>query len=125
MDTLDESYAKFLRDSAESSDFPYGTKASDQFEILKEYIDDFQNSLDSEHEVGMYLSCFGQNILLNVTHVEYEDPVLIIFEGYVNGKEATLIQHVNQLNFLLVSVTKEIPGPKRRVGFSYLDDQEE
>ncbi len=125
MDFLDDFDAASLRELAESSDLPYGTKASHQFKILKEYIDDFQNSLDSEHEVGMYLSCFGQNILLNVTHIDYENPVLIIFEGYVEGQEATLIQHVNQLNFLLISVKKDASRPKRQIGFSCSEPQEE
>lgn len=118
MDFLDNYDTKLIRELAESSDWQYGAKANFQFDILKEYIVDFQNNLDSEHEVGIYLSSFGQNILLNVTHIYYEDPVLIIFEGYVKGQKSTLIQHVNQLNFLLTSVKKEDSRPKRQIGFS-------
>lgn len=88
-----------------------------QFEILKRYIEDFQSSLDSEHEVGMLLTNFGQSILMNVCEISYEEPVLLIFKGYVNGKFSTLIQHVNQLNFLITSVEKEPNRPKRIIGF--------
>jgi hypothetical protein len=91
--------------------------AGEQFEILKQYISDFEKALDDEHEVGMMLTNFGQSILMQVTNITYEEPVLFIFKGYVNGKESTLIQHMNQLNFMLTSVDKEPERPKRRIGF--------
>lgn len=91
--------------------------ADEQFRILKKYIQEFEASLDSEHEVGVMLTNFGQSVLMQVTSLSYEDPVLIIFRGYVNNQEATLIQHINQLNFLLTSVKKEDEKPKRKIGF--------
>ena len=36
---------------------------------------------------------------------------------FVNGREATLIQHINQLKFLRTTVEKEADLPKRRIGF--------
>ena len=92
--------------------------ADEQFEILKRYIQDFECSLDTDHEVGLMMTNFGQSVLMQVTHVTYEDPVLMVFRGFVNGREATLIQHINQLNFMLTSVEKEPDRPKRRIGFS-------
>lgn len=97
---------------------PVGTDSETQFEILKQYIEEFQNSLDSEHEVGMLLTNFGQNILLRVTYISYESPVLMIFKGFVNDKESTLVQHVSQLNFLLTSIEKEPNRPKQKIGFA-------
>ena len=32
----------------------------------------------------------------------------MVFKGFVNGQEATLIQHVNQLQLLLTSMKKEV-----------------
>ena len=46
-----------------------------------------------------------------------------VFKGFVDGKESTLIQHMNQLNFLLTSVEKEPERPKRRIGFFVSEDQ--
>ncbi len=92
--------------------------ADEQFEILKKYIRDFECSLDQEHEVGIMMTNFGQSILMSVTYISYEDPVLMIFKGFVNGREATLIQHINQLNFLLTSVEKEPGRTKRKIGFA-------
>lgn len=91
--------------------------ADEQFEILKRYIQDFERSLDAEHEVGIMMTNFGQSVLMQVTQVTYEDPVLMVFKGYVNGREATLIQHINQLNFMLTTVEKEPDRPKRQIGF--------
>ena len=48
-----------------------------------------------------------------------ENPVLMVFKGFVNGKEATLLQHINQLNFLLTSVDKAPEKPKIKIGFDY------
>lgn len=106
-----------LRALSEIESVPIGTDSGTQFEILKQYIEEFQNNLDSEHEVGMLLTNFGQNVLLKVTYISYESPSLMIFKGYVNDKEATLVQHVSQLNFLLTSVDVEPDRPKRRIGF--------
>lgn len=61
---------------------------------------------------------FGQNILLKVTYISYEFTSLMVFKGYVNDKETTLIQHTNQLNFLLTSVDKAPDRPKHKIGFS-------
>lgn len=91
--------------------------ADEQFEILKRYIQEFEHSLDAEHEVGIMMTNFGQSVLMQVTQVSYEDPVLMVFKGFVNGREATLIQHINQLNFMLTSVEKEPDRPKRQIEF--------
>ena len=91
--------------------------ADEQFEILKKYIQAFEKSLDPEHEVGIMMTNFGQSVLMYVTQVSYEDPVLMVFKGLVNDREAILIQHINQLNFMLTSVEKEPDRPKRKIGF--------
>ena len=77
--------------------------ADEQFEILKRYIQNFESSLDTDHEVGIMMTNFGQSILMNVDKIAYEYPVLMVFMGEVNGQEATLIQHINQLNFILTA----------------------
>lgn len=88
-----------------------------QFEIIKAYILDFQQSLDNEHDVGVMLTNFGSSVLMEVTEIGYEESVLMVFKGYVNGRMSTLIQHVSQLNFLLTSVPKTPDKPKRQIGF--------
>jgi len=89
----------------------------DQFEIIRKYIQEFEKTLDAEHEVGVMMTNFGQSIIMQVTEITYEEPVLLIFRGYVNGKMSVLIQHMNQLNFLLTSLDKVTEEPKRQIGF--------
>lgn len=93
-----------------------------QFEIIKKYILDFQECLDNEHDVGVMLTNFGSTMLMQVTAIGYEKSVLMVFKGYVDGRESTLIQHVSQLNFLLTSVPKAPDVPKRKIGFSVSPD---
>ena len=92
--------------------------ADEQFKILKKYIISFEKSLDAEHEVGIWLTHLGHSVLMQVTEIRSEEPVLMVFKGFVEGREATLIQHINQLNFLLTSIPKEPDRPKRKIGFS-------
>jgi hypothetical protein len=93
-----------------------------QVEVIKKYVLEFQQSLDKEHDVALLLTHFGNSILMEVTHIGYEESVLIIFKGLVNGRESTLIQHVSQLNFLLTSVPKDPALPKRHIGFTLPKD---
>ena len=89
-----------------------------KYEEIIEQIDEFQNSLDSDHEVAIFLASFGSSVCMQVTRVGYQNPDLLYFYGYVNGVESQLIQHVSQLNFLLTSVEREDKTkPARRIGF--------
>lgn len=93
--------------------------ADTQFEIIKKYVEDFQRTLDEDHEVGLLLTNFGQSMLMNVTDIGFEESVLMIFRGYVDRQKATLIQHISQISFLLTSVPKIDPNaPPRRIGFN-------
>ena len=64
------------------------------------------------------LTNFGQSILMQVEEITYEKSVVLVFKGLVNGQKSTLIQHINQLNFLLTSLPIENEQPKRKIGFS-------
>ena len=109
----------------EMPDMPNWYMWSDtQFELIKKYIEEFEDSLDTEHEVGVMLTNFGQSVLMQVTEIGYEKSVMLVFKGYVNGKPSTLIQHISQLNFLLTSMDRKEPEkPKRKIGFRMPDDE--
>jgi hypothetical protein len=94
-----------------------------QFEIIKQQIQQYEETLDEEHEVGVMLTNFGQSIVMQVTEISYEESVVLIFKGYVNGVMSTLIQHINQLSFLLTSVEKEPEREKRKIGFAGPDEK--
>lgn len=94
-----------------------------QFQILKKYIIEFQNSLDDKHDVALMFTNFGTRVLMQVTAIGFEEPVLMIFKGFVDGRYSTLIQHVSQLNFLLTTVEKPVDTPKRKIGFTVSSEQ--
>ena len=89
------------------------------YEVIMERIKEFEDTLDNDHEVALRLASFGQSITLSVVDIGYSNPSTLVFHGYVGDQPATLIQHMSQLNFLLLAVKKADPEkPPRRIGFS-------
>jgi hypothetical protein len=98
------------------------------YERLILYIRNFEEGLDSDHEVGV--SFAGSNAgLLRIDGVGYFDPDIVTFYGTDDdGTKTQLIQHVTQLNVILraASVPRDDAGA-RRIGFrlvSALDDDD-
>ena|SRR5690554_6310566 len=91
------------------------------YEHLIEYIKEFDDQLDQEYEVGVRLVSFGQSIQFAVREIGYCNPKLICFYGELeDGSQVQLIQHVNQISFLLLAVKRKNPAqPKRPIGFHW------
>lgn len=88
------------------------------YEVIMERIKEFEGTLDDDHEVAVRLASFGQSITMSVTDIGYSDPSTLVFYGLIDDQRATLIQHMSQLNFLLLAVRKADPEkPPRRIGF--------
>lgn len=102
------------------------TKADWKFEKVLEQIRDFEAKLDDEHEVAVFLASFNKEILLTVTSISYENPDIFYFNGTVNGNPSRLIQHISQLNFLMIANKKCDPTrPPIRIGFAVPDENTE
>lgn len=94
--------------------------ASNFYEILAGEIKAFDEALDDDHEVGMRLVSFGNQITFYIKDLGYADPSLIFFYGITENNQSVfqLIQHVSQINVLLLKMPKLNPEePKRRLGF--------
>lgn len=93
---------------------------------LKEWVTDFDNSLDQEHEVGVRLVTFGQSVTFHLENIGNWNPSLISFTGFMeNGDPVELIQHVSQISILLVKMKRKEPDkPKRPIGFASWSDDE-
>jgi len=88
------------------------------FETLLEYIKAFEKNLDLEHEVGMNLVSYGQNMNFHIHNIGYSQPNIITFYGVTeNNDKIQLVQHISQLSFLLMAVKKLEEEPKRVMGF--------
>lgn len=89
-----------------------------KYEKIMEEIAEYEAKLDNNHEIALRLASFGSSTVMVVTSVGYQNPDMLYFYGFVNGKNAQLIQHVSQLNFLITSVEREDKTkPARRIGF--------
>ena len=79
----------------------------------------FESELDDNHEVAVRLVTFGQAITFHVSALGYIDPSLVVFHGYTDSNEPVeLIQHVNQISFLLMRALRLDPAkPKQQIGF--------
>lgn len=101
------------------------TMADWKYEKLKEQIQEFQKNLPDTVDVCIKLASFGQSILMIVEEIGFQNPDLLYFYGTVNGNEAQLIQHISQLNFLLMTQPKAEPQARpRRIGFYANEDGE-
>lgn len=93
--------------------------ASEFFKQLSHYMEEFDKELNQEHEVGIKLVNFGQTVQFTVHNIGYFNPKLICFYGEMpDGSAIQLVQHVNQISFLLTAVKRKDPEkPKRPIGF--------
>lgn len=90
-----------------------------KYERIMEEITDFEKGLDDDHEIVLNLASFGSSTTMVVTSIGYQNPDMLYFYGFVNGKDARLVQHITQLNFLITSTErKDKTKSARRVGFS-------
>lgn len=99
-------------------------KFKDDADTIAEHLiqaaNDYNSNLDDQHEVGVMLASFGQTITVNITGIGYQGEKLIKFKGHLadSGSPVELLQHVSQINFLLVSLPKQEPEqPKKTIGF--------
>lgn len=93
--------------------------ASEFHKRLCEWIQNFDASLDSSHEVGIRLVNFGQILVFHLEDMHYWNPSLISFLGHMeNGEPVELIQRVTQISILLMTLPRNNASePKRPIGF--------
>tara|TARA_R110001592_G_scaffold25555_3_gene96944 strand:+ start:3972 stop:4331 length:360 start_codon:yes stop_codon:yes gene_type:complete len=86
-------------------------------ERLVRSIINFEKELDDEHEIGARLVNFSPTEPVHIDDLGYWGPDFVIFHGTnLDGRPVELIQHISQVNVLLVALKKEKPEP-RRIGF--------
>lgn len=88
------------------------------YERLVLYIQNFEEQLDTDHEVAMGLVGADAGVL-QIEGIGYFAPDVLTFYGLnEDGARTQLIQHVSQLNVMLIAQPKlrEEDAP-RRIGF--------
>lgn len=96
------------------------------YERLILYIRDFEEQLDSEHEVAMGMTGTDAG-LLRIEGMGFFDPDIITFYGSDPiGIRTQLVQHVTQLNVMLRALPKQVEeAAPRRIGFRLAQKLEE
>jgi hypothetical protein len=90
---------------------------------IMDRIQAFEQDLDADHEVGIRLVSFGQSLTFHVTQIGFIEPLMITFQGTTDeGAPVQLIQHLNQISFLLMRLNRLQPDqPKQPIGFREAD----
>lgn len=88
------------------------------FNHLRREMAEFQEQLDETHEIGLRLANFGAAAQLHIRGISFENPNLIEFIGVLDGnKPVKVLQHINQLNLLMIAVPPIEDAAPYRVGF--------
>jgi hypothetical protein len=102
---------------------PNPNLASEFYDRLINWINDFHKSLEEDYEAGVKLVTFGQSVTFHIEKIGYWNPSLISFKGHTeNGDPVELIQHVTQISILLLKMKRHSQEPKRPIGFESWDE---
>lgn len=93
------------------------TAAEQVFNHILGRVKQFQADLPEDHELGLHLADFGARAL-HVRGMGFKNPNIIEFYGMLDGdKQVAIIQHISQLNFLLIAVPPPADQEPYRIGF--------
>ena len=94
--------------------------ASDMYQRIVALINNFESELPDTMQAGGRLVSAG-DITFSIQDIGYWDPNMIVFYGELSdGSAVELVQHLSQLNLLLVAVPRQddIQKPRRVIGFT-------
>lgn len=96
------------------------------YERLILYIQNFEEQLDSEHEIAMGFAGSDTGVM-RIEGIGFFDPDIVTFYGTdAAGTKTQLIQHVSQLNVMLRALPKQVEDKApARIGFRLVADLEQ
>lgn len=99
--------------------------ASDMYQRIVALINDFEAGLPDHLQAGGRLVSSG-DITFSIQDIGFWDPNLIVFYGELSdGSSVELVQHLSQLNLLLVAVPRQDDPktPRRVIGFTMKQEE--
>ena len=111
-------------DTADDEDPETPYLASDMYRRIVALINNFESDMPDDMQAGGRLVSAG-NITFSIQDVGFWDPNMIVFYGELSdGSHVELVQHLSQLNLLLVAVkrTDDTDKPRRIIGFTTKDE---
>ncbi len=92
--------------------------AQEMFQFIQARMANFQKNLPEDYEMGVKLANYGVAAEIHIRGMGFQNPSIIEFYGMLEGgKQAILVQHVAQLNFMLLAVPPLDDARPYRVGF--------
>lgn len=94
--------------------------ARDVFENIVRLIQDFELTLDKEEAIGIEVSHGGTSLKLLLGNISFCGSSLIKFSCILNKEKIELVQHIQQINFILVKIRLIEPkkDSTKPIGFS-------
>lgn len=90
------------------------------WESIVKQITDFEKNLPNDMQAGCCIVETPAGSYMSIDDVGCINPNLLVFYGHgAQGLHMRLVQHINQLNLLLVAVprTDDTSKPRRKIGF--------
>ncbi len=92
--------------------------AQEMFQFLSVRMAAFEKNLPEDHEMGVKLANYGVAAEIHVRGMGFQNPSIIEFYGMLSdGSEVILVQHIAQLNFVLLALRPVPEQDPFRVGF--------
>ena len=84
-------------------------------------INEFEKDIPDNMQAGGRFVSTNDGFTFSIDDVGYSNPNLLVFYGHSNGYKVRLLQHIMQLNLLLVAVprTDDLSKPRRKIGFQF------
>lgn len=92
--------------------------ASGYYKRITKLIEDFNEEIGQDYDLGACLVSYGVNNIINVESFGYYNPGLMLIYGNLNGEPVQLVQHTSQINLLLKRIKRvDTSKPKKKIGF--------
>jgi hypothetical protein len=95
-----------------------GVKASEFYQKLVNYLDDFCSQLKPDEDVALQVLIHGKQQTITLQNIGYYNPDYICIYGRdENRKPIQVIQHMSQLNILLTATSRMENSGEQQIGF--------
>jgi hypothetical protein len=104
----------------QAADFKNPNSTSEICKVVIKWIQDFEATVDEDHEFWVRLVNFGEKTQFNLKQIDYSSSPLVLFKGITEtGQPVELIQHISQISILLTKLPRENPKvPKKPTEFT-------
>jgi hypothetical protein len=124
-DKVEDAIAKKAKRNAEQQRAARATTAKYMFQCLRDRLEEFQDSLEPDKEVGVVVTQLGERLSFHLHELSYESPSLVVLKGENSGgNPIELAQHPMQVRVLFKAVEPLDQDNPTRIGFRRNEDKD-